>query len=113
MRRLALVAVAVLLLLTIPALPAEAHTTGRIAPAATSSVWNSLAACESGGNWAINTGNGYYGGIQFSLRSWRWVGGRLYPHQNTKAEQIYRGQRLYVLQGWGAWPGCSHKLGLR
>jgi hypothetical protein len=77
------------------------------------SVWDDLARCESGGNWSINTGNGYYGGLQFSLSSWRAVGGSGYPHRATKAEQINRGERLQAKQGWGAWPACSRKLGLR
>lgn len=84
------------------------------APAvANGSVWDRLAACESGGNWAINTGNGYYGGLQFSLSSWRGVGGSGYPHQASRAEQIARAEQLLARQGWGAWPACSAKLGLR
>lgn len=77
------------------------------------SVWDRLAQCESGGNWAINTGNGYYGGLQFSLSSWRAVGGSGYPHQASRAEQISRAEALKARQGWGAWPACSSKLGLR
>lgn len=77
------------------------------------STWESLAGCESGGNWAINTGNGYYGGLQFSLSSWRAVGGAGYPHQASKWEQMHRGELLRTRQGWGAWPSCSRKLGLR
>ncbi|MBW3576703.1 MAG: cell wall-binding repeat-containing protein [Actinobacteria bacterium] len=77
------------------------------------STWESLARCESGGNWAINTGNGYYGGLQFALSSWRAVGGTGYPHQQSKWEQIYRGELLQSRQGWGAWPSCSRKIGLR
>ena len=77
------------------------------------STWERLAQCESGGNWAINTGNGYYGGVQFSLGSWQAVGGQGYPHQNTKWEQIHRAEMLQARQGWGAWPACSRKLGLR
>ncbi len=76
------------------------------------SVWDQLAACESGGNWAINTGNGYYGGLQFSLSSWRGVGGSGYPHQASKAEQIQRAEILRSSGGWGHWPACSAKLGL-
>lgn len=84
------------------------------APVSTSGgVWDRLAACESGGNWAINTGNGYYGGLQFSLSSWQAVGGTGYPHQASKAEQIARAEILLSKQGWGAWPACSAKLGLR
>lgn len=76
-------------------------------------VWDQLAQCESGGNWAINTGNGYYGGLQFSLRTWRAFGGQGYPHQNSRAEQIRVAERTQASQGWGAWPACSRKLGLR
>lgn len=76
-------------------------------------VWDRLAQCESGGNWSINTGNGYYGGLQFSLSSWRGVGGSGYPHQASKSEQIARAEMLKARQGWGAWPACSYKLGLR
>ncbi|HVM20748.1 MAG TPA: transglycosylase family protein [Egibacteraceae bacterium] len=76
-------------------------------------VWYSLAQCESGGNWSINTGNGYYGGLQFSLSSWRAVGGSGYPHEHSASTQIAMGQRLQAQQGWGAWPACAAKLGLR
>jgi Transglycosylase-like domain len=75
--------------------------------------WISLAECESGGDWDIATGNGYYGGLQFSLRSWEWVGGSGYPHHASPSEQVYRAERLLDLQGWGAWPTCSARLGLR
>jgi hypothetical protein len=77
------------------------------------SVWDRLAACESGGNWAANTGNGYYGGLQFSVRSWAWVGGTGLPHEHSRATQIAMGERLLARQGWGAWPSCSRKLRLR
>jgi len=76
------------------------------------SVWDKLAACEAGGNWAINTGNGYYGGLQFSLSSWRGVGGSGLPSDASREEQIMRGQMLQARSGWGAWPACSAKLGL-
>jgi len=78
-----------------------------------SGVWDRVAECESGGNWSINTGNGYYGGLQFSLSSWRAVGGSGYPHESSRAEQIRRAEMLLDLQGWGAWPSCSRQLGLR
>lgn len=68
---------------------------------------NSIAQCESGGRWQIATGNGFYGGLQFTYSSWRAVGGRGYPHQATPLEQKYRAVRLARLQGWGAWPNCS------
>ena len=74
--------------------------------------WDALARCESLGQWDINTGNGFYGGIQFALGSWRAVGGEGYPHEASREEQIYRGELLRKIQGWGAWPGCRRKLGL-
>jgi uncharacterized protein YabE (DUF348 family) len=80
---------------------------------ASGSVWDRLAQCESGGNWSINTGNGYYGGLQFSLSTWRAYGGSGYPHQNSRAQQIAVAQKLQAAAGWGQWPACSRKLGLR
>lgn len=83
------------------------------APAvASGSVWDDLARCESGGNWAINTGNGYYGGLQFMASTWRAVGGTGLPHENSREEQILRGQILQARSGWGQWPHCASKLGL-
>lgn len=73
--------------------------------------WERLAQCESGGDWSIDTGNGYYGGIQFSLSSWQAVGGTGYPHQSSKATQIEMGQRLHAQGGWSHWPGCSRSFG--
>ena len=78
-----------------------------------STVWDALARCESGGNWAINTGNGYYGGLQFSASTWHSVGGTGLPHQHSREEQIKRGQILQARAGWGQWPHCSAQLGLR
>jgi resuscitation-promoting factor RpfB len=75
--------------------------------------WDALAECESGGNWQINTGNGYYGGLQFSLASWQAVGGTGYPHEHSRETQITMGQRLYASSGWGAWPACTAALGWR
>ncbi|GAA1133562.1 resuscitation-promoting factor Rpf [Citricoccus alkalitolerans] len=82
------------------------------ATAAPASSWDALAQCESGGNWSINTGNGYYGGLQFSPSSWSAAGGSGMPHQASKAEQIRVAENLLSMQGWGAWPACSAKLGL-
>jgi len=91
-----------------------------IKPAATNatavtdgSVWDALARCESVGNWAINTGNGYSGGLQFLPSTWRAVGGQGLPHENSRVEQILRGQILQARSGWGQWPACTKKLGLR
>jgi hypothetical protein len=76
-------------------------------------VWYDLAQCESGGDWSINTGNGYYGGLQFSLATWESVGGSGYPHEHPAGTQIDYGRKLHARQGWGAWPHCSKELGLR
>ena len=83
------------------------------ASAAPPSAWDKLAQCESGGNWSTNTGNGYYGGIQFNPTTWRAYGGSGLPHQASKAEQIAVAERTLAAQGWNAWPACSRKMGLR
>lgn len=98
------------------ATPAPAHaptTEPQANTSAPAGVWDRLAQCESGGNWHANTGNGYYGGLQFSPSSWAAVGGAGYPHEASREEQIQRGQQLQAIQGWGAWPSCSRQLGLR
>jgi uncharacterized protein YabE (DUF348 family) len=76
-------------------------------------VWDALAQCEAGGNWGINTGNGYYGGLQFSMGTWQANGGQGVPSEASREEQIAVAQRVQASQGWGAWPHCSSKLGLR
>jgi TolA-binding protein len=81
-------------------------------PAPSGSVWDQLAQCESGGNWHINTGNGYYGGLQFALSTWHSVGGTGYPHEHSREEQIRRAEILQQRAGWGQWPACAAKLGL-
>jgi resuscitation-promoting factor RpfA len=87
-----------------------------IAPAAqASSVWDNVAACESGGNWAINTGNGFYGGLQFTSSTWLGYGGGSYaPRADlaSRAAQITIAQRVLAGQGPGAWPVCSVRGGL-
>lgn len=88
--------------------PAPAPS-GAVDPA----TWDRLAQCESGGNWSIDTGNGFYGGLQFTVDSWQWVGGSGYPHHASKQEQIARAEILLERQGWQAWPSCSRQLGLR
>ena len=78
-------------------------------------VWDRVAQCESSGNWSINTGNGYYGGLQFSASTWRAYGGATYApyaHQATKALQIAIARRTLNSQGPGAWPVCSKRAGL-
>ena len=80
------------------------------AEAATLRTWNRLAWCESSGRWHINSGNGYYGGLQFSGPTWRAFGGARfarYAHRATKAEQIRVAERVRRHQGWRAWPSCS------
>lgn len=69
--------------------------------------WVAVASCESGGNWGINTGNGYYGGLQFTLATWQSVGGQGYPHQNSAHEQALRAEILRQRSGLGQWPQCG------
>ena len=79
------------------------------------SVWDRLAQCESGGNWAINTGNGYYGGLQFDYGTWHAHGGGAYAeyaHQATREQQIATAERLHAARGFQPWPACRVKLGL-
>lgn len=76
-------------------------------------VWGALARCESGGNPTIVSGNGlYYGLYQFSLSTWRAVGGSGLPTEASPAEQTTRAQMLQARSGWGQWPACAAKLGL-
>jgi Transglycosylase-like domain/Putative peptidoglycan binding domain len=75
-------------------------------------VWDSLAQCESGGDWHISTGNGYYGGLQFLLSTWQAYGGSGYPHENSREEQIRVAENLRADAGWSPWPACSDALGL-
>jgi hypothetical protein len=85
-----------------------------------SSVWDDLAQCETGGDWATNTGNGFGGGLQFahqqSWSTWRAFHGEQYaphPWEATREQQIEVAERVLKSSGWGAWPGCARKLGLR
>jgi hypothetical protein len=75
--------------------------------------WDRLAQCEAGGNWSANTGNGYYGGLQFSARTWRSVGGTGLPHEHSRETQIEMGKRLQARAGWSQWPSCTRRLGYR
>jgi resuscitation-promoting factor RpfB len=75
--------------------------------------WDKLAQCESGGNWHINTGNGYYGGLQFSLGTWHSYGGTGLPSQHSRETQIAVATKLRDASGgYGAWPACAARLGL-
>ncbi|MFE0173871.1 transglycosylase family protein [Streptomyces sp. NPDC059002] len=84
------------------------------ADAADGGVWDRIARCESGGNWQINTGNGYYGGLQFSAGTWRAYGGGAYAStadRASKAQQIAVATKVQRAQGWGAWPTCAARAG--
>jgi len=85
---------------------------GTAANAASTSTWDALAQCESSGNWAINTGNGYTGGLQFSPTTWAAYGGTGSAADASREQQIAVAERVQASQGWGAWPSCSAKLGL-
>ena len=86
------------------------------APSTEPSVWDKVAYCESGGNWAINLGSGYYGGLQMLGSTWRAYGGGEFA---SRADQATRGQQITVAEriradvGYGAWPACTRRLGLR
>ena len=97
------------------AVAAPLSSTVSSADAATSRTWNRLAECESGGNWHINTGNGYYGGLQFTSGTWLAYGGGKFARRADLAsrdQQIAVAERVLRGQGWGAWPACSSRLGL-
>ena len=83
------------------------------ASAAAPNDWDAVAQCESSGNWAINTGNGYYGGLQFSLSTWQAYGGTGLPSNHSRETQIAIATKLRDASGgYGAWPHCSSQLGL-
>lgn len=86
------------------------------AQAAPESTWDKLAECESSSDWGINTGNGYYGGVQFSQSTWEGYGGSEYASRAdlaTRDQQIAVAERVLAGQGWGAWPTCSAQVGAR
>ena len=94
------------------ALLAASATTASAAP--NDGVWDRIAQCESGGNWSTNTGNGYFGGLQFSAGTWKAYGGTAYAptaDKAGKAAQIAVAGKVQAAQGWGAWPNCSAKAG--
>ena len=91
---------------------AEADAFVAALPAERVATWDRLAQCESSGDWSDDTGNGFYGGLQFTQESWEAVGGTGSPAAASKNEQIMRAEKLYDDQGWGAWPNCSATLGL-
>jgi len=97
------------------ALAAAGVATASDAHAASTSTWDRVAACESGGNWAINTGNGFYGGLQFTHQTWIAFGGGAYAYNAnlaSKSAQITIAEKVLAVQGPGAWPVCSVRAGL-
>ena len=101
---------------TAPLVAAIPMITASASPsAAATSAWDKLASCESGGNWGINTGNGYYGGLQFADGTWDGAGGEKYASRAdlaTRAEQIVVASRVLDDRGWSPWPACSSRMGL-
>ncbi|MFD9126842.1 transglycosylase family protein [Kitasatospora sp. NPDC059571] len=109
------VRVAVVAGAAVAALPVAGLVSAPSASAASASTWDAVARCESGGNWSINTGNGFYGGLQFTAGTWRAYGGTAYaPQANraSRAQQIAVAEKVLASQGPGAWPVCSRKAGL-
>ncbi|MEV8099610.1 transglycosylase family protein [Kitasatospora sp. NPDC085879] len=109
------VRVAVVAGAAVAALPVAGLVSAPSASAASASTWDAVARCESGGNWSINTGNGFYGGLQFTASTWRAYGGTAYaPQANraSRAQQIAVAEKVLASQGPGAWPVCSRKAGL-
>jgi resuscitation-promoting factor RpfA len=97
------------------ATPVALVATAAPAHAASERTWDRLAQCESGGRWRIDTGNGYFGGLQISKSTWDGYGGgrfAAYPDNATKGEQIRIAERIQDGQGWNAWPACSDEIGL-
>ncbi|NGN66258.1 LysM peptidoglycan-binding domain-containing protein [Streptomyces sp. A7024] len=97
---------------TVLSLPTVGAGTAHAAPIET---WEKLASCESSGNWAINSGNGFYGGVQFTQSSWEAAGGHRFAARAdlaSKNQQIETAERLLAMQGPGAWPNCGPKAGL-
>ncbi len=100
-----------------PAAPSSSSgggNTGASAPASTTGLnWDALARCEAGGNWSINTGNGYYGGLQYNISTWNAYGGGEFasrPDLATREQQIAVGERTYAARGASPWPSCGSRL---
>ncbi|MFE1777145.1 transglycosylase family protein [Streptomyces sp. NPDC059008] len=108
LRRLLCLLIATSIAYFLEGIPAQARTG--------STKWEAVAACESGGRWHIATGNGYYGGLQFSAATWRQFGGRRYApfaHQASRASQVAIAEKVLKIQGWRAWPVCSRRTNKR
>lgn len=98
-----------------PASSSGGNSGGSAPSVADGSVWDQIAQCESGGNWAIDTGNGYSGGLQFNAQTWAAYGGTAYAPTAAGAsreQQIEIASKVQAAQGWGAWPACTAKLGM-
>lgn len=98
-----------------PASPAVAAKSSESPAISNEETWDRLAQCESGGNWAINTGNGFFGGLQFTQQTWEGFGGAEYApraDQATREQQIAVAEKVQASQGWGAWPACTASLGI-
>ena len=96
-------------------LPVAGLVTATSASAAPTSAWDAVAQCESGGNWAVNTGNGFSGGLQFTPSTWAAFGGTAYAanaYQASQGQQIAVAEQILAAQGPGAWPVCSVQAGL-
>ena len=93
--------------------PKVARATIRPKAVPTGDVWARLRKCESGGNYSINTGNGYYGAYQFHPRTWRGLGYPGLPHQASPEVQDEAARKLQARSGWGQWPSCSRRIGAR
>lgn len=116
MTRLALGATALLMVATSSAAAAQESSSSSDDTQSAWTVWDSLAQCESNGRWQANTGNGFYGGTQTLLSTWRAYGGQEFasrPDLATREEQIIVNERILAGQGYRAWPTCSRRLGLR
>jgi hypothetical protein len=92
---------------------AEAYAYVESLPPETVATWDALAECETNSDWSKNTGNSFFGGLQFQMSSWLEVGGQGQPDGTPREEQIYRADKLRQLQGWQAWPNCAAQLGLQ
>jgi Spy/CpxP family protein refolding chaperone len=106
---------AALVTAAVVAVPVAGLVTATNASAAAPTAWDAVAQCESSGNWAANTGNGFFGGLQFTPSTWAAFGGTAYAasaDQATPAQQIAVAEHVLAAQGPGAWPVCGAKAGL-
>jgi hypothetical protein len=97
-----------LLFVLVPSAPAHAG----LPPGPPDRDFDRLARCESSGRWGLNTGNGYYGGLQFSVRTWRSLGANGLPHRHPRLRQIAVARAEWRRSGWRAWPHCARRVGL-